>query len=762
MNNFIVYSIEMAICLTLLYTVYWAFLRKETFFKLNRFYLLFSALVSLLLPLMNITTVNSSGENSFFTEYFTLPVDHYEQFIGKGTPGQFSGEEGPGFNKHGFKHHPLTTEANATAFQETSLQNASFSNVSDKKTDWLFIVFIIYLTGVAVLFVRFIRSLVLLFGYMIKHKHQKISNLKLVRLEKSTSPFSFFNFIFLGENDYPEAEINKIVAHEKVHIQQKHSLDLILFELLLIIQWFNPFMWMYKRAAKINHEYLADLGTLNSGVEISSYQYSLLNQMLRANNIDVASSYNFSVKQRIAMMMQKRSSRLSTLKVSFTLPILAFLFSAFAINCTTAESGNELSENITAMAMDSSIKKVDVSADYLKLIEGEYVSTNEPGRTRRIIFTELFGELIAYDAGYTYMPVFVGGGNFINPDDKATLFFDTKDQNNISLLLFGKINLKKVQAGKSTSKSLGYALAKVMFKEGVSNGMAFYKRVKDSSNYYLVEHEMNFGGYRLLANKKTKEAVALFKLNTELFPNSFNTFDSYADALLAMGDKTQAIEQYKKSLQLNPGSKNGIKQLKELGVDPQTVVKLPKLSAEELKMLEGIYLSANETNFIRKIVIRATEEGLTGEDNGYKYKLIAMGEGKFINPDDGVSIVFNTKDKNEISFVIFGRVTMKQVKTSKMPALSLKDYSGVYYPAGKDTLLRPMEIMHSNNKLFRFIETDPKGQNRTVELEFVAGNMFFYTDNSGRSVEFVVDDKKQVTGCILRRWDGTYNLTKGK
>ncbi|MCW3076287.1 MAG: hypothetical protein JWO32_896, partial [Bacteroidetes bacterium] len=92
-------------------------------------------------------------------------------------------------------------------------------------------------------------------------------------------------------------------------------------------------------------------------------------------------------------------------------------------------------------------------------------------------------------------------------------------------------------------------------------------------------------------------------------------------------------------------------------------------------------------------------------------------------------------------------------------------YSGIYLPSKKDTILKTMEIINSANKLFRFIETPneaPNTVNRNVELEFVTDNIFFYPDRSGRSIEFIVNGKKEVTCCLLRRPDGTYTLSKKK
>ncbi len=777
MNNFIIYSIETAICLTLFYLVYWVFLKNETFFKLNRFYLLFSVLISLLMPLLNINMSINTWQDSFLAKHLVLPIEQYEENINHNI-----------YHKYFPKRNRMLTHRNSadnvkeiesTTEQTVPLQSLQETD-SNKNINWLKIILMVYFVGASFFLVRFLANFVWIFRYVLKYKPQQISGMKVIRFEKNSSPFSFLNHVFISQKEYPETDLNKIIAHEKVHIQQKHSIDLILLELLLVFQWFNPFVWFYKRAIKITHEYLADNGTLNSGIDLPSYQYSLLNQVLHENNFEMVSSYNFSIKKRIKMMMKKRSPKLATLKLAIALPIISFLFLAFAfkINTSKKELVNNQG-NAFILNGDTTIKKVNVSVEYLKLLEGEYISTNEPNRVRRIVFTELLGTLFGHDNGYTYKIIPVGDGKFINPDDHATLEFDSKNKNAISLLLFGKINLNKVDYiakidlnkvdgtnGKEVrNRSMALTLANRMLKDGIPSALAFYKIAKDSSNYFLTEIDMSYAGFQLMDNSKVKEAAALLKLDTELFPDFYNSYDSYGEALLKLGDKTQAIENFKKSVKLNPGSKNGLKRLKELGVDTDELVKPVKVPIDELKILEGDYLSTNQPNWMRWIKFVVEDGVLVGNDNGYRYKLIPMGNGKFINPDDGALLVFDTKNKNEITMLLFGTINLRKVKKPVLPPINLKNYSGLYIPAKKDTMLKPMEIINSMNKLFRFIETpnEPANTpNRNVELESVTDNIFFYPDGSGRSIEFTLDDKKEVSGCILRRPDGTYTLSKKK
>lgn len=206
-------------------------------------------------------------------------------------------------------------------------------------------------------------------------------------------------------------------------------------------------------------------------------------------------------------------------------------------------------------------------------------------------------------------------------------------------------------------RSLAYSLLDAIEKDGITAALLYYKEIKTSDDYHLDENEMNLSGYQLLQSGRAKEAASVFKLNTEAFPNAFNVYDSYGEALMVLGDTTQAIDNYKRSVQLNPDNENGIKILKGLGVNTNNLIK--KVPIEHLKLLAGAY-KAIDQNRDWKIVIEEVNGELFGNDGGYRYKLNPVGDDKFINPDDGATVVFDTKDKNAITFLIFGRVKFKK------------------------------------------------------------------------------------------------------
>ncbi len=206
-------------------------------------------------------------------------------------------------------------------------------------------------------------------------------------------------------------------------------------------------------------------------------------------------------------------------------------------------------------------------------------------------------------------------------------------------------------------RSVAYSLADKIDKEGLQAALQFYPGIKDAAGYYLNEHEMNGTGYEFLLSGKAKEAAAIFRLNTEAFPKSSNVYDSYGEALMVLGNKSEAIENYKKSVRLNPGNENGIKILSENGVKAEDVIF--KVSAADLKLLEGEYANVNNKEW--KIKFEVTEGILYGNDRGYRYKVLPTAKGEFVNPDDGASLVFDTKDKKAITMVLFGRERFRKM-----------------------------------------------------------------------------------------------------
>jgi len=138
-------------------------------------------------------------------------------------------------------------------------------------------------------------------------------------------------------------------------------------------------------------------------------------------------------------------------------------------------------------------------------------------------------------------------------------------------------------------KSVAYDVLAVIQNEGIKAGEARYKQIKKDDMYDLNEDEMNQIGYKLMGSDKIEDALQVFKWNIDAFPESSNPYDSYGEASMKLGKNEQAIENYKKSVELNPGNQNGIDMLKKLGVDTTNLIDEVVISNEILESYVGKY-----------------------------------------------------------------------------------------------------------------------------------------------------------------------------
>jgi TonB family protein len=153
---------------------------------------------------------------------------------------------------------------------------------------------------------------------------------KLIRASQFQASFSFFNYVFINPS-VSEKETAEIMNHEIVHVRQKHWFDLLLVEILRLIQWVNPFAWIYTRFIRLNHEYLADQAALQRSASPANYRAALMNQLFNSTVISLSNSFNYSLnKKRFDMMKKIITSPYRKLKVLLVLPIFAIVFYAFA------------------------------------------------------------------------------------------------------------------------------------------------------------------------------------------------------------------------------------------------------------------------------------------------------------------------------------------------------------------------------------------------------------------------------------------------
>ncbi|MGB6269831.1 MAG: M56 family metallopeptidase, partial [Olleya sp.] len=199
----------------------------------------------------------------------------------------------------------------------------------------------IYGLGVAVFLVRFCLNL---FGIVSKIRtHTKVKDNLFVNvlMEQLEIPHTFFNFIFLNKNKFENNQIPaEVLLHEQTHAIQKHSLDILLLELIQIVFWFNPLLYWLKKEVKLNHEFLADQNVINQGIEAKTYQNILLQFSSNQQELALANAINYSsIKKRFTLMKTQTPKPTIWLRSILLIPLLGLLIYGFS---STKEVEKEL------------------------------------------------------------------------------------------------------------------------------------------------------------------------------------------------------------------------------------------------------------------------------------------------------------------------------------------------------------------------------------------------------------------------------------
>lgn len=191
----------------------------------------------------------------------------------------------------------------------------------------------IYLFGFVFFVFRFVRNLLYFNRLKSKSIKSDYKNVYVVLVENLNTSFSFLSTIYVDKFQFENNQVEQeLLLHEYQHIKQKHSIDILFLETLICFMWFNPLLYLYKKAVQLNHEFLADEATLNNVNNKTKYQYLLLQKETAFNNNYLASNFNFLlIKNRFLMMNKTKSKIKSTFFMVGAVVLSAFLFYSFCI-----------------------------------------------------------------------------------------------------------------------------------------------------------------------------------------------------------------------------------------------------------------------------------------------------------------------------------------------------------------------------------------------------------------------------------------------
>jgi beta-lactamase regulating signal transducer with metallopeptidase domain len=309
MGTFIVFIIKSAICLIVFYLFYKLLLSKDTFHRFNRIALLSILLLSFVVP---------------FGVIGLRPASHTEQAISQEN---------------------VVTQASSAEIVQTATPAPSV----ESSPVWLLVLIVTYLAGIVFCFSRQLWSMSMMFSLMHSSRKSKMGkDATLMVHTKQIAPFSWMKYIVISEKDLKE-DGKEIITHELAHIQNKHSWDLLVADICIYFQWFNPAAWLLKQELQSIHEFEADERVLNQGIDAKQYQLLLIKKAVGTRLYSMANSFNHSsLKKRITMMLKEKSNPYARLKYVYILPLSCITMLAFAhpsvssVEENTVEKVNDL------------------------------------------------------------------------------------------------------------------------------------------------------------------------------------------------------------------------------------------------------------------------------------------------------------------------------------------------------------------------------------------------------------------------------------
>jgi len=290
----LVYLLKSTACMGIFLLFYKLLLEKENMHVFKRFYLIATLLIAFVIPSL------------VFVEYVE-PIK---------TPSNYA-----------FTQTPQETPLVVTPIQTSDIDTIN----------WNLIAWNIYAIGAVIFGLRFLRNLFQIVNRVRKNlKHKQGYGIKVLLLEQ-LPPHTFFKYIFLNKQKFETNSIpNEVLLHEEIHAKQGHSIDVVFIELLHIVLWFNPLVYIFKKSIKLNHEFLADSAVLKNTNATEEYQNTLLSYLSQDNlhkyqSIKMANAINYSsIKKRFTVMKKQTSKKAIIARTILLLPLFVLILYGFS------------------------------------------------------------------------------------------------------------------------------------------------------------------------------------------------------------------------------------------------------------------------------------------------------------------------------------------------------------------------------------------------------------------------------------------------
>ena len=339
MGFFFVYILKSGVCLSLFYLFYRLLLSKETFYRFNRIALLGILVFSLLLPLIEVT---KAPQNEINQAVLTI-----EQLL-------------------------VMAENHQETQVTTVVEGDDLVDTWRSPVHWIEIVLLFYIAGIFFLVCRNVYSLFRLVRLTNTVQRRQIDKHTVLLVhDRNVAPFSWMKFVVISRTDLEENG-REILIHECAHIRKHHSWDLLIADICIFFQWFNPGAWLLKQELQNIHEYEADEAVINEGINARDYQLLLIKKAVGTRLYSMANSFNHSkLKKRITMMLKEKSNPWARLKYLYVLPLAAIAVTAFA-RPEISEKADEISAvKVNDLAAIVEAKVEEITKDVSNITSGD-------------------------------------------------------------------------------------------------------------------------------------------------------------------------------------------------------------------------------------------------------------------------------------------------------------------------------------------------------------------------------------------------------
>ena len=501
MGTFFVYILKTSICLTGFYLFYRLLLSKETFHRFNRVALLGILLLSLLIPFCEITVPKESEvQQTLLTiEQILTLADHVPQTEVEVLPSSI----------------PL----------------------------WLPVLLCIYLLGILFFLGRNIYSLSHMLRLLHGGRQEKLEKgITLIIHDKNIAPFSWMKYVVISEKDLQENG-KEILIHEMAHVHNRHSIDLLISDICIIFQWFNPTSWLLKQELQNIHEYEADETVIRQGVNAKQYQLLLIKKAVGTRLYSMANSFNHSkLKKRITMMLKEKSSPWARMKYLYVLPVAAITLTAFArpeisneLNEISTIKVNDITSILDAKEVNNSLTAVD-TAQKIAITESTFRSIQTEDSVQRktqhfslirekvkaTSFPLTIGQITFQDSCTSTIPeipvLFIVNGKEVSVDSAKML-----DPNKIETITILRDKYAITQYGEKGKDGV----VSITYTSGSPDKKVTSYKLADGTTIYLEPEKSTSDSYTIIHAKDT---------------SSFKTVELKGEARFKIVEKDSIIE----------------------------------------------------------------------------------------------------------------------------------------------------------------------------------------------------------------------------